>query len=664
MILLESGMNRKQRGAAAKQPQTSGPARPQFVEEGLRHHQAGRLDRASAFYLKALAVQPNDADALHFLGVLRYQQGSSLEAIELITKAIAIKSNIADWHSNLGIALATLGRLDEALASYDRAITLKPDHAEAFNSRGNTLQELKRLDEARASYERAIALKPEYAEAFNNRGVTLAELQHLDEALASYERAIALKPLYAEAFNNRGIALGELQHLDEALASYDRAIALKPDYAEAFNNRGVVLGELQRLDEALASYDKAIALKPDNADAFNNRGIALGELQHLDEALASYDRAIALKPDYAEAFNNRGLVLQELKRLDEALASYDKAIEVKSDYAAAHFNRSLALLLKGDYAEGWEEFEWRWKGVAKTMTPRKFECPQWRGDDLAGKTIFLHPEQGYGDTIQFLRYVPLVASRGGRVILEVPPSLLRLAERLQGAAQVLASGAAAPTADFFCPLLSLPRAFGTTVATIPCEVPYLAADQAAVEAWRRRLADLKGVRIGLVWASNPRPSQPEVHRINRSKSITLGYFANLADVPGVSFVSLQKDQAASQTLSPPPGLLVHDWTDELADFADTAALIEALDLVISVDTSVVHLAGALGKPVWLLNRFAAYWQWLLEGDNSPWYPQLRQFRQPSPGDWNSVICGVRDALQRLAAGDRDQLRPRRARIRM
>ena len=296
------------------------------------------------------------------------------------------------------------------------------------------------------------------------------------------------------------------------------------------------------------------------------------------------------------------------------------------------------------------------------MVPRKFACPQWRGEDLADKTIFLHSEQGYGDTIQFLRYVPLLASRGGRVILEVPPSLGRLAEQLQGAAQVFASGAVTPAADFFCPLLSLPRAFGTTVATIPGEVPYLAADRAAVAAWRRRLADLEGLRVGLVWAGNPRPNQPGANRIDRRRSVTLGHFANLAEVPGVSFVSLQKGQAASQTRSPPPGLLVHDWTDELTDFADTAALIEALDLVISVDTSVVHLAGALGKPTWLLNRFDTCWRWLLNRDDSPWYPTLRQFRQPSPGDWNSVICGVRDALQRLAAGDRDQLRPRQTRM--
>jgi hypothetical protein len=348
-----------------------------------------------------------------------------------------------------------------------------------------------------------------------------------------------------------------------------------------------------------------------------------------------------------------------MQRLREALARFDRAIVLKPDYAEAHLNRSLAFLLKGDYTEGWEQFDWRWK--KGDMVPRKFECPQWRGEDLAGKTIFLHAEQGYGDTIQFLRYVPLVTARGRSVILEVPPSLERLA------AQVSASGAAATAADpaataadFFCPLLSLPRAFGTTVATIPGEVPYLAADRSAVAAWRQRLAGLSGLRAGLVWAGDPRPNQSEANRIDRRRSVTLGHFANLAGIPGVSVVSSQKGDAAAQTHLPPPGLLVHDWTDELFDFADTAALIEALDLVISVDTSVVHLADALGKPIWLLNRFDTCWRWLLNRDDSPWYPTLRQFRQRSPGDWISVISGVQDALQRLADGDRDQLRPRQA----
>ena len=326
------------------------------------------MDRAGALYLQALALQPNDAEALHLLGVLRHQQGRSLEAVELVTKAIAIKPDIADWHSNLGVALATASRFDEALASYDRALTLRPNYAEALHNRGITLHQLKRFEEALASFDKALALKSDYAEAFYNRGVVLQELKRLDEALASYDKAIALKPNYAEAIYNRSVALQDLKRFDEALASYDKTLALKPDLAEAFNNRGATLQELKRFDEALASYDRALALKPDYAEAFNNRGLALQELTRFDEALASYDKALALKPDYAEALYNRGITLQELKRLDEALASYDKALALKPDYAEAFNNRGnalqelkrldealasydLALALKPDYAE-------------------------------------------------------------------------------------------------------------------------------------------------------------------------------------------------------------------------------------------------------------------------------------------------------------------------
>ena len=606
------------------------------------------MNEALASYDQAITLKADFFEAFHSRANVLRELRRPHEALASYDRAIALKPDDVEAHNARGIALRELKCLEDALASYDRAITLKPDFAEACYNQGNVFMELKRLDEALATYDRAIALKPNYAEAFSNRGIALRELKHLEEALASFDRAIVLKPNYAEAFSNRGIALRDLKCPEEALASFDRAIALQPDYAEAFNNRGVALADLKRAEEALASYDRAIALQADYAEALCNRGNVLWELGASKEALMSFDRAIALQPNYAEAFSNRGIALAELTRLDEALASYDRAIALKPDYAGAHLNRSLALLLGGDYGAGWEEYEWRWK--TGQLPPREISSPQWQGEDFSGKEILLYAEQGFGDVLQFTRYAPLVKAAGGKVILEAPAPLVRLARTVEGVDQVIAFGDQIPQIDFCCPLLSLPKVLRTELSSIPAQIPYLAANSSAVVAWQKRLADLPGLRVGIAWAGNPRPDQPDAARIDRRRSLTLRHFAKIVDVPGVSFVSLQKGETASQTQSPPPGLLVHDWTDELDDFADTAALIEALDLVISVDTSVVHLAGALGKPVWLLNRFDTCWRWLVDRDDSPWYPTLRQFRQPKPGDWDHVMMNVRTALKQLSAG--------------
>src|SRR5215470_6629156 len=631
-------------GASATLNTTPASNIASLFAEGLALHQAGRLSAAEKIYCQILQSQPDHFDSLHLRGVIFHQRGNHAEAVSQIDFALRSNPDHIYALNNRGVILHDLKRFDEALASYDRAIAVRPDYAEALSNRGNTLQALQRLEEALASYDRALTVRPDYAEALSNRGNTLQALQRFEEALASCDYALTFRQDHVEALVYRGNALHMLKRLEEALASYDRAVAIRPEHAEALSNRGLTLHELNRFEEALASYDRALTVRPDYAEALYNRGNTLHALQRLEEALTSYDRALVLRPDYAEALSNRGITLVGLQRLQEALTSYDRAVDLKPDYAEAHFNRSLALLLQGNYADGWEEYEWRWKGGAKGARLRRFDCPQWRGEDLVGKAIFLYDEQGYGDAIQFLRYVPLVALRGGRVILEVSQALLRLVERLDGAAQVFASGGTVPSVDFYCPLLSLPVAFSTTIANIPSGVPYLAADSAEVAAWSRRLVDLEGVRVGLVWAGSSRPGLPEADRIDRRRSITLRHFAKLADVRGVSFVSLQKGQPRSQTLSPPPGLLVHDLTAELHDFGDTAALIECLDLVISVDTSVVHLAAALGKPVWLLNRFDTCWRWLLGRDDSPWYPTLRQFRQPKPGDWDSVVMDVRAAL--------------------
>ncbi len=452
------------------------------------------------------------------------------------------------------------------------------------------------------------------------------------------QKSLGIKPSNPDALVNFGNALQELGRYDEALASYDEALAIKPDYATALSNRGTVLQALKHYDKALASYDEALAIKPDYAEALRNRGITLHGLRRYDEALASYDKALAIKPDYAEALSNRGLTLQALKRYDEALASYSKALAINPDYAEAHANEGLLRLTLGDFERGWEEYEWRWKGPSFAASRRNFSRPLWLGkDDIRGKTLLIHAEQGMGDTIQFARYAHMVAEKGATAILEVQPALKALLANGPGAYQVLSEGEALPKFDLHCPFLSLPLAFNTRLDTIPAHVPYLAAPAAAIKKWRAKLEQSSAPRIGIVWSGR------STHANDANRSIALIKLMPLQS-PEVQLVSLQNEVRPQDERVLAANKQILHFGSELKDFSETASLVSALDLVISVDTSVAHLAGALGKPVWILLPFAPDWRWLLDREDSPWYPTARLFRQPKIGDWDSVIDRVKQEL--------------------
>jgi tetratricopeptide (TPR) repeat protein len=657
---------------------------PWYPSARLWHQPApGDWDSVIAAVGAALrTLAHGDAAGCFECGICLAAQGRHVEAIACYDQAIAIAPDLPAAHANRGTALAALRRHGEALASYDRAITLQPDYAEALANRGNVLAALQRHAEALASYDRAIQLRPEQAEVYANRGVLLGNLLRHAEALASHDRAIALKPDFAEAYCNRGIIFAILQRYDEAQKDYERAIALKPGYAEAHTNLGVALADMHRYEAALASYDRAIALAPGRAEIYTNRGVVLSQLQRPTDALASHDRAIALRPDFAEAFTNRGNVLTELQRYDEAVASYDRAIALKPGGAEAHANRgtalknsqrhrealasqdaaialrpgyadanwgqSLCLLALGQFERGWRQFEWR-KQLKEPHGNRAPGRPLWLGqENIAGKTLFIHWEQGMGDTLQFCRYARLAQALGAGVIVSAQAPLRRLLTSLHPEIEVLADAAVPSDFDYHCPMMSLPLAFGTRLDTIPATVPYLAAEAGAVAVWRRRIAALPGLRVGLCWAGNPRHDNPAAHAIDRRRSMRPAELAPLG-VADVSFVSLQKGEAVGQVAAAPDRMSIRDWTDELTDFADTAALVEALDLVVTVDTAVAHLAGALGKPVWILNRFDACWRWLVGRVDSPWYPTARLFRQPKPGDWDSVVAEAATALRGFGA---------------
>jgi tetratricopeptide (TPR) repeat protein len=656
-------------------PQTAQPDLADTLRRAAALHQRGELREAETLYRAVLAARPDQFDALHLYGVLKHQTGEPAEALKLIGKALACNDRSAAAYSNLGSVLAALERNEEALASYDSALALKPDYVEALHNRGNALHALGRAQAALESFERALALKPNHADALLNRAQILHELEREQEALESIERALKLKPDHAAALALRGRLLVALKREAAALNSFDRALALKPgdadtlvargnthyamksfaaaladcdralllrpDAAPLHNNRGNSLRELGRQQEALESFDRALALDPNYADAYSNRGNALLELNRPAEALADYDRALALKPDFTYALVNRGIALHYLKRFEEALESFERALALAPELAETHWNKGLLLLELGDFARGLPEYEWRWRREGE-MKPRDVAQPQWQGEDLGGRTILLHAEQGFGDSIQLLRYVPMVVAKGGQVVLEIPDSLMPLIGARDGVVAMLKLGAPLPPFDLHCPLLSLPLAFGSTLATIPAEVPYLRAPAERTAKWRNWLPNSGRPRVGMVWSGKP------THKNDHNRSIALHRLAPLLSLPGIDFVSLQREYRETDlsALAAFPNLLRLDMA--LADFADTAAAVEALDLVITVDTAVAHLAGALGKPVWILLSSIQDWRWLLQREDSPWYPSARLFRQPAIGDWDSVIARVARELAAFA----------------
>ncbi|HEY0836689.1 MAG TPA: tetratricopeptide repeat protein [Azospirillum sp.] len=612
---------------------------------------AGRRGEAAACFRAAAHHRPDNAEAFNNLGITLREMGERRRAATGFRQALALQPDHPEAHSNLGLALTDDGRGDDAVRGFARAVRLRPDR---HDLRYNLAVALKGQGGAAAALDalrRCAALRPEHAEAWFTQANVLREGERAAAALPLFHRALALAPDHIEARNNLGLALTGLERLAEAESVLRRTLALRPDYAEAFNNLGAALKEQERLDEAVRVFGHALSVRPDFPEGHINIGVALKAQGHLDAAMAHYRRAIepGAAPPYA--YYNMGNAFQAQGDLDRAIASFQQAVERDAEYVDAHWNLSLALLSRGDFDEGWRRYEWRWRN--RNTPPRDFAQPQWAGEDIAGRTILLHAEQGLGDTLHFVRYAPLVAARGARVILEVQPPLVRLLAPMagQGVERVIAKGDPLPDFDVHCPLLSLPLAFGTRLDSIPAAIPYLHPDPRDVAAWRERLPDGGPLKVGLVWAGNPRKEVPGANAVDRRRSIALGQLAPLAGTPGVRFYSLQKgDDAAAQLRNPPPGLELIDPMDEVGDFADTAALVSRLDLVIGVDTSVVHLAGGLGRPVWVLSRFDGCWRWLTGRDDSPWYPSLRLYRQEDPGDWAPVIGRLARDLRDWAAG--------------
>lgn len=604
--------------------------------------QSGRWLQAKTKCMALCQSDTADAETWFLLAGIHSRLGELDQVVECCRKVVSLQPGNAPAYYNMGVAFQKLKRAEEAEAAYRKMLRIVPHDPLTLANLGLVLYEQKRNDEAADCCRQALAVNPGLAEVRNTLGLILKDMERIDEAVDCFQQALRINPRLAEAHYNLGLCRSWQKRHAEAVECFQSALRDKPEYAEVHNDLGIALRELGRLDQALDSHRRAIGHRPDFAAAYNNIGTLMVEAGKPEEAAENFRMALRIKPDYAEACSNLGNSLVFLGRYDEALSNHDLALSINPDYASGHWNRSWVLLLNGDFEQGWREYEWRWKcGVS---VPRRLPKASWDGRPLNGRSILLHAEQGIGDTIQFIRYASLVKQRGGRVLVECQLELMRLLAGCAGIDVLIEDGA--PLSDFDChaAIPSLPGIFNTRLDTIPADIPYLQPPASENEDLSKLLAVCAGnFRVGIVWSGNTR------FKHNRYRSCRLSDFEPLAKIAGVSFFSLQKGDPASELIDGECDMPVTDLSGVLRDFADTAAALQHLDLVITVDTSVAHLAGALGKPVWLLISFAPDWRWLLGRTDSPWYPTMRLFRQIRLDDWKSVFIRIAESLTSVAS---------------
>ncbi|MGY8682824.1 tetratricopeptide repeat protein [Bradyrhizobium sp. UFLA05-153] len=583
-------------------------------------------------------------------GQLLFNLGRYAEALECFNAFDRLNPNIAPLYQTRGLCLQRLGRFEEAQADFERSIALNPGEAETHKNLGTLHSRFGRMEQALASLDRALELRPDFSAALNEKARALRNLQLRDEALVVLHKSLAIDPGNADTIRNLALLLLDLGRHAEALDCFNAAVKLNPNSAALYQMRGVCLQETNRFEEAEADYEKSIALDSGLAETHNNLGSLHSRLGRMEQAFASIERALELRPDFAAALSNKAFLLLNLQLLDEAFATSHRSLAVDPNHAPAAFNLATLQLLTGDFERGWLGREARWRIPSFGLPDRGFPQSLWLGDQpLEGKTILLHADEGLGDAIQFARYVPMVAALGAQLILEVQPPIQRLLAGVPGVATcTVRTSTTSLSFDLHCPLGSLPLAFGTRLDTIPFAQAYLPAPAAArVKAWEDRLEDRIGprnrLRVGLVWSGNP------VHKNDHNRSMALRTLAPLLDCD-VQFVSLQKGVRDQDQAFLRERCDIVDLTEHLTDFSETAALVCCLDLVISVDTSVVHLAGALGVPVWTMVPFSPDWRWLLNRDDSPWYRSMRLFRQNAPREWSGVVEQVRTELRKVIAG--------------
>ena len=604
------------------------------LQQGIALLQAGRVAEAEHCFRDALRALPHAPELHATLGAILAAQGRAAEAVPSFHAALKLRPDSADAHGNLGNALRELGRPEEAVAHLREALRLRPAYPEAHNNLGAVLRDRGEAAAAEACFREALRLRPDFAQAHGNLGQLLLAAGRAAEAATHLGAAVRDRPDDAALLSAHGAALRALGRLQEAESATRKALCLAPTLTTAQIELGNVLYELGRAEEARDAFRAALEGNPLSPLALLGLGVAGIVLGRFDEAEDALRLALRQQPDFPESYNALGDLLRNRGRLAESETALREALRLRPDYPDAQVNLAFTLLQAGRSAEGWRAHEHRFRARAWRDYKHDFPAPRWQGEPLAGRRLLIHAEQGLGDAIQFCRHLSGIEN-GAHVTLRVQAPLVSLLAASFPSVQVIAENEPLPPFDLECPLLSLPHVLGEDSA-----VPYLAVDPTLVATWRAWLDRLPGRRVGLVWAGNPRLAA------DSRRSIPLAALAPLGDTAGISFVSLQHGPAQQ----PPSGLALHDRTGELSDFADTAALASVLDLVIGVDTAVIHLAGALGRPVWLLNRADTDWRWRAEPGSSTLYPSLREFRQPSHGDWDSVIAAVREALAEFARG--------------
>jgi tetratricopeptide (TPR) repeat protein len=564
------------------------------------HH--GDLSRAEFCYREVLKQEASNFEAYDALATILIQRGRAAEAEPFFVQALRLNPHDAITLSNYGGALEALGRHEEALQHYDRALAVQPD----------------------------------FPDAILNRAAALCLLGRYQETLEGLGRVLLLSPGNPMALYNRGVALAGLERFEEALGAYDAALAAQPNYPEAWSNRGVALSRLKRFTEAVESCDRGMRLGPPVAAALINRGAALVGLKQFGRALADYDQALALEPGNAGAWFNRGVLLTELKRIEDAIQSYEKTLAIAPNYDKAAFNLGLCLLQLGKFEEGFHLYETRRRLAAE---PAAFAQPFWSGEDITGQTLLVRGEQGLGDIIQFARYIKLLQNRGIEVILSVNPALIPLLETLTPPPVIIAQDAAPPPCDRHIALESLPYAFKTRLDSIPADIPYLKADPDRAAKWKEKLGE-GGFKIGIAWQSS-------AHGASIGKTFSPSHYQALAKIVGVRLISLQKAEEAAELKNLPSDMIEElgaDFDTGSGAFLDSAAVMQSLDLVITSDTALAHLAGALGRPVWVALKHVPDWRWMLDRADTPWYPTMRLFRQPAPDDWAGLFTEMAAAL--------------------